>query len=508
MHRTERSIINFATGFLLQIIILSISFVSTPLLVHWLGDVRYGAFRAASDWGNYLTLLDLGISGSLLSLLAKASGIGDRQIIRNTLATGLRAYINITLIMVVAAISLGFFITHIIPLQGDLIGDLQTGYWLGILGIFFFPLTPFRLLADASQRSYLTNIFSLGQNLTITGVSLLLSSMGFGITGLYIAGLVGNIGFQIAMSWDGLRRYPDMIQPLRDIAGQRPIEKELWRLNWPTLALNLSSRVSLFTDNIIISSSLNPATVTKFIFTQRLITLVQWQLQTISNATWASLADLHAKGEKEKFNNRLIELTRLISVMGLASLTTIVPYNHHFVNLWVGSQRFGGDAVTLVAAANNLMLGIFSLWGWCFNSTGTQPKLVVPDVLAAGINLVASIICTHYLGIVGPLVGTFIAYTTVTLWQLPRLLNQLFGTSLTKLFWAVAKPLIVGVPYGFIIWRIAQSHIPWGWLGLVTEMALTGSIYLTLAWLLVFNQDERRLLQGIIGIILAKFQKS
>jgi len=508
MHRTERSIINLATGFILQIILLGISFVSTPLIVHWLGDVRYGAFRTASDWGNYLSLLELGISGSLLSLLAKASGVGDRQLIRLTLATGIRAYINITLIMLVAAIGFGFFITRIIPLKADLVGELQTGYWLGILGIFFFPLTPFRLLTDASQRSYLTNIFCLGQNLTITGVSLLLSSLGFGIIGLYIAGLVGNIGFQIAMSWDGLRRYPGMLQNLTDIVGQEPIKKELWRLNWPTLALNLASRVSLFTDNIIISSILNPATVTKFIFTQRLITMVQLQLQIVSNATWASLADLHAKGEKEKFNTRLIELTQLIAVMGLASLISVIAYNHHFVNLWVGPQHFGGDLVTIVSAANNLMLGIFSIWGWCFSSTGTQSKLVVPDVLAAGTNLLASIICTHYLGISGPLVGTFIAYISITLWQLPRLLNQVFGTSLTRLFWAVAKPLIVGIPYGFIIWRIAQSHIPWGWLGLASEMVLTGFIYLIIAWLLVFNKNERRLFQSIMSIILAKFQRS
>ncbi|MEH2160628.1 MAG: lipopolysaccharide biosynthesis protein [Nostoc sp.] len=491
-YRTGRSVVNFATGLVLQIMTLGIGLVSTPMLLSWLGDDRYGAFRAATDWGNYLNLLELGIGGSLLALLAKAVGIGDRQLIRLTLATAIRTYLNIMAGMILVGVGLGCFITYLVPVKGLLVGELQKGYWLGLLGILLLPLNSFRLLAAASQRSYTDNVFVIFQSLIITSVSLLLARARFGITGQYIAVLLGNIFFQLVMCCDGLRRYPDVFTYLGDRKSQLPIEKQLWQLNWPTLALNFSGQMSLFTDNIIISYSLSPATVVPFFVTQRLTALAQSQIQGIGNATWAALADLYAKGEREKFNARLIELTRLVAVMGLGLMVTIAGYNHYFIKLWVGEDRFGGDGVTILAACNGLFLGLLSLWGWCFSGTGNQPKLVRPATLAAVINFLVSIISTHFFGIIGPLLGTFIAFTTVSLWQLPLLMQEVFGTSLRQLFFAVAQPLAVGLPYGLIVWWIAKSHTPWGWLGLAAEMVLTALIYFAIAWLLVLNEFERK----------------
>jgi O-antigen/teichoic acid export membrane protein len=320
----------------------------------------------------------------------------------------------------------------------------------------------------------------------------LLAWRGFGITGQYLAVLVGGICFQLLMSWDGLRRYPDVFLAVGDRQSQIPMEKELWRLNWSTFILNLSGRLGLFTDNIIISYSLSPATVVPFFVTQRLLAIAQTQIQGIGNSTWAALADLHAKGETEIFNARLIELTRLVAVMGVTFMVAIAAYNHHFIRLWVGENRFAGDGVTLLAACNGLLLGLLSLWGWCFGGTGNQPKLVRTTALSAGINFLASILCTHFFGIIGPLLGTFMAFTTVSLWQLPLLMREVFGTSLRRLFWAVAQPLVVGIPYGLVVWWIAKSHTPWGWLGIGAEMGLTALIYLAIACLLVLNEYERK----------------
>ncbi|WP_413171758.1 polysaccharide biosynthesis C-terminal domain-containing protein [Anabaena azotica] len=507
MQRTGRSVVNFGSGLMLQVMTLSIGIFSTPLLLHWLGDERYGAFRAANDWGNYLNLLELGISGSLLALLAKTVGIGEHQQIRLTLATGIKAYLKIMIVMVLAGVGLGLFITHLVPVQGVLVSELQKGYWLGFLAVLLLPLTPFRLLADASQRSYFANVFIMFQSLLITGLALLLAWKGFGITGQFVAVLVGNIGFQVLMCWDGLRRYPDVFSAMKDHQAQIPIEKELWQLNWSTFTLNLSGRLGLFTDNIIISYSLSPATVVPFFVTQRLATLAQAQIQGIGNATWAALADLYAKGETERFNARLIELTRLVAVMGVTFMVAIASYNHHFITLWVGEDRFGGDGLTLLAACNGFLQGLLSLWGWCFGGTGKQPKLVRPTMLASGINFLSSLICTHFFGIIGPLLGTFIAFTTVSLWQLPLLLREVFGTSLKQLFLAVAQPLAIGIPYGLAVWWIAKSHTPWNWLGLATEMGLTALIYLVIAWLLVLNKSERQQWINRLRILFSIFHR-
>ena len=62
---------------------------------------RLGAYRMIIGWYGYLTLLDFGLGGALSPLLARALGQGDTQALRGTLATGIRAYLRLTLVILV-----------------------------------------------------------------------------------------------------------------------------------------------------------------------------------------------------------------------------------------------------------------------------------------------------------------------------------------------------------------------------------------------------------------------
>jgi O-antigen/teichoic acid export membrane protein len=490
--RTIRAAANFSSALGFQILTLSIGIFSTPLLLNWLGDDRYGAFRAASDWGNYLNLLELGLGGSLMSLLAKAVGSGSYDDIYTTLVTGIKAYLKVAAIMLLAAIGLGIFITELVPVKGGLVGELQIGYWLGLISILMLPLNPFRLLLDASQRGYIIIIILSLQSVVITTLSLFFAWLKLGIIGQYLGVIAGTILFQSIVCWDVISRYPHLFSKLTNLKPQKSIEQKLWKLNRSTFILNLSGQLSLFTDNIIISYSLGPAAVVPFFITQRLAVIAQLQLQGISNSSWAALAELYNQGELEKLNSRTIELTRLVAVLGCALMIPIVAYNHHFVKLWVGTDRFGGDLITILAACNGVLLGIFSLWGWLFTGSGQQHKLVKLNIASAVVNLILSLTFTHYFGIFGPLIGSFISFVTISLWQLPLIMRSVFGISIGSLFAAVAKPALVGFPYAALVWWLAKNHHPWGWLGLATEMGITLFGYLSLAWLLVLNKLEQR----------------
>ena len=67
-----------------------------------------------------------------------------------------------------------------------------------------------------------------------------------------------------------------------------------------------------------------PALVTTLFATQRLAALCQGQVQAVGNATWAGLAQLHARGETETFNRRVVELSRLIVLLSAACLVPVL----------------------------------------------------------------------------------------------------------------------------------------------------------------------------------------
>ncbi len=152
MDRTHRATWSFLSGLAFAGITAIVGLVATPLLLRWLGEERFGAFRAASDWTGHLTILELGFSGALLPIFARAAARGDRPMVRAVLGVGVRIYSGVALLLLAAGAGLALVICRLVPVTESAASDLQGGCWLGLLAFCVLPLSPFRALAEADQR--------------------------------------------------------------------------------------------------------------------------------------------------------------------------------------------------------------------------------------------------------------------------------------------------------------------------------------------------------------------
>ena len=195
--------------------------------------------------------------------------------------------------------------------------------------------------------------------------------------------------------------------------------------------------------------------------------LGQTVLLAIGNAGWAALADLHARGERELFNRRLTEMTRLVAILGAVGFVPIVAFNRVFFDLWLKKTglAYGGDFVVAIAVLNAVVFAEHSLWGWCFAAAGKIRELLPLSVIATALNLVASILFTYRFGLVGPLLGTTFAFALVGIWLMVWRLNRTFGTPVAPLFGAVGWPLAVGAASAAALWRWSFGHEPTSWMG-------------------------------------------
>lgn len=493
-NRTRLAAWNIATLLIFTAVTTVTGLAVTPWIVHWLNEERYGAAKLIGDYGGYLALLELGLGGALSPLLARAAGQGDERTLRGTMAAGVRLYLGVAVLIVTVGLLLGTVVVRLVPVSTALVGDLRLAWIIAVSGFALLVLSPFRALAEARQWGYRVNLLLTAQAVLIAGLSLFWAWRGWGITGQVLALLVGNAVVSLVLARDGARHHPGL---WRATLTDRPAPetwRALWRLSPPTMAMNLCGRVGLLTDYIVVSQVLGVAPITTLFLTQRLAVLAQAQLQGIGSAAWAGLAELHARGELGTFRRRLIELTNMVAILGVAILGPIVAYNRHFFALWVPGQSYGGDVVVLVAAANALLLGLSSLWNWCFVGTG-QVRRVLPLVAAGSVlNLAASVSLTWWLrSMSGPLLGTTLAAVAVNLWIMPLLLRQTFGVPLRALAAAVAAPLAWGALYTSGLWWLAHMHRPGGWLGLAAETGLAALGFLALAWFLLLNPTDRDL---------------
>ena len=175
----------------------TIALFATPLLVNWLGEKPFGAFRVVNDGYGYLTLLELGLGGAVGPLLARAVAQDDEAALRETVAAGAWAYGKVSL----ATLAVGLAFTPVVPwlardLQGADVVDLQVAWLVGLTSFLSLGLLPFRTVVEARQLGYVVNLLLTAQAIGVTLLSLGLARAGWGITGQAMALVGGSVGVQ------------------------------------------------------------------------------------------------------------------------------------------------------------------------------------------------------------------------------------------------------------------------------------------------------------------------
>lgn len=467
------------TGLIMTGLTLVTGFVSTPWILRNLGQERFGAFRALTDWFGYLTILDLGVSGSVLARLGPKIGAGDETGVAAVLTAGFRVYLWIAVTMFAGGAVLVLGLPHFMNLRAVTPHELRIAAWILLVQVVLVPFSVFRGLAEARQRGYMVNLLIALQAVCTVGLLAWTAWMRWGLIGQAVATIVGMTPVTAVLVYLGLRRHPGVLSTRPDPEATQALRK----LNWPTFWFNVSGRFGLLSDNTVIAWILGPIAVAPFFLTQRLAQIAQLQLQSIGNASWAGLVELYVQGQTGRFCSRLSELTALVSALAIIALGPIAAYNHHFIALWLGPDTFAGESVNNIACVNIWMWSISSLWTWPISGAGHITEWVPYALWFTAVNVVVSIGATSLIGISGPLVGTFTAFILVHSWALPRVLGKLFHPSLSALWKPALAPLAWGAPYGALLWFIAHKHTPRGWFGLAAEASAAVFCGLLFWWL-------------------------
>ncbi len=477
--RTKKSALNLAAGFGFNVVGLLSGMVATPWICRWLGFETYGSFKVLTDWFGYLNLFELGLTGSVTACLAHAVGSGSPSNVRTIVSAAIRAYLQTTLLMLAAGVVLVAFLPRLMIGAGVHSNSLRTAGLLLLIPVALAPLVVGRALAEARQRAYVVNSLLTIQSLIITSLLVLTAWAGWGLSGQALATVLGQVIVAPIVLWYGMREYPGWWSTPSSSSALKAVQV----LRGPTLIHAISGRVGLLSDNIILAGMAAPALVAPFYLTQRLAVIAQTQLQGIGGATWAGLTDLYFEKRFATIQSLLFELTALTSGLSLALAGPIAAYNHHFINRWVGASLYAGEPVNLLASVNLWLVSLMTLWSWPLSGTGQIARWAPFAVAFAVINVGISIAGTIAFGMAGPLLGTLVAFLSVSAWGLPYVLSKVFGASPLTLWASALAPLRLGLPYAALVWLIAHLHTPLGWAGLVVEMGLATSGALALWWL-------------------------
>ncbi len=443
--------------------------LATPLILRALGTERFGAFRAMADAFAYLWLLEIGLSGSLMTRLVHALGTRNDDAVRRIMASGWRAYWIIAIAMLFGGAGLTLILPTFLHLRSVNPHEMQMACLVLLINALVTPAALFRALAEARQRGYIVHISQTAIALLTVVFAVMAARAGWGLQGQAAASVGAPLVVLPMLIRDGASRFPGWFRAPLD----RETTGSLWGLNGPMFVIALSARLGTLSDNLLVAGLLSPALVAPFYLTQRLGSALQFQLLNIGSATWAGLSELHLQGKQRAMRERLLELSTIVTAASLVLLVPVAAYNRAFVSLWVGSSMYASDLVTLMGCVNIWLSALVSLWGWPITGTGSV-RLIVPVTLSSlAVNVAVSIVATSRWGIIGPLVGTLAALLGISIWAVPRLLKRLFELSPVSLLTRALWPLTYGLPYAVCVWFASRQWPPTSWWQLLAEGTLS-----------------------------------
>jgi O-antigen/teichoic acid export membrane protein len=505
MTRTRRSLYSLAATYLNTGVGLLSGLIATPLLFDWLGDERLGVVRMGQEWLGYALLISMGVDNALAIHFARAAAAGDREASLRAIRGGIRVYFLVSLGAIVWVLFLDAFAPMFFNFERsnlppdsrlELLGELRTGLLLAAVGQFALIFATFKPLAEAEQRGYVSQAYLAIGALAGLIASLVFAYSGGGLAGQFAALTIPPLVAGLLLAIDTFRRYPEL---LRHPFG--PALTGIFAVIGWMLVYQICSRLSFLSDCIIIGQVRGLEEVAAFSTTQRLILLLQTIVFGIGNASWAALADLHNRGLHEAFNHRLMQLTRIVSIIACALIVPAAVWNRDFVIAWVREpRRYAGDAVTYLTAASAMIMCVCALWGWPLLSTGRVRKVLSYFIVGFVVNITISVAASYWLGPYGPPLASFVNLSCVFLWWCPLVLQREFGTSMRKLLAAAAGPWLLAIPYA-AFWALITSQVDLQTVleGRIARMAAVSGLvgvgatgYLLLALALVVPSADRR----------------
>ncbi len=350
-------------------IIRGLAFV--PLYLHYLGDRLYGLWLGTGGIIAVLAFLDMGIATLVIQRISREYGKKNFDGISTYFFSGLL---------------LNAFFMSILLIAGFVLSNY--------LGSFFKQMTPeeTEVLAVAFQVALVALILGIMNNL-IEGTLNALQKPLFGKIAQIIAATLGLITTYILLvARETVIAIPAGMM-VRSVASLLPnlvylflvFSKnhiQMFTLRWVTMKdyllltpnLLLSKVGTSLVGNIeptLINMFLTPEIAVYFSVTKTAGGLIKTVLDRVGGILFPSISHLYANDDKgEKFKEFILQLVKNIIPFSVAIFLLYFLMNSLFINVWVGSANYLGDAITGLIAISLLFSFYSNLMSYLLGTTG------------------------------------------------------------------------------------------------------------------------------------------
>ncbi len=492
---------NTLFNYLAIICVTLIRFVAMPILIHGLGQDRYGIYATVMSVVGYVGLLDLGIGISLTKFVAEYYATRDFKRLNEMLSTSLLLYVGLG--VVGAAVLIGcssLLVEHVFDIPVPLWTEGRYVFWISALSLFNgLTLGIFGNLLNGIQRQDIARTVTIGNTLITYSGSILLVTMGYKLVAFMLfATLMDVLSFLIQI-WITRRLLPE-VRFFPRIFKKREL-KQIVNFSFAMFINQLAARNVGVLDKLILSIFLPIANVTVYTVG---FTLASFSFRIPAAAALASLpaaSELMAQDRLHAVHELILRGMKYTGLMAVPIFTVMSVMAPDVVRLWMGegyelSARVlqlllaGYFWLALSSSGSNVMIGIGKPY---INTYYAVAQIVLCSTL--------SIVMVQFFGVLGAAAGSAMAYSLggiIYLVHSTHIFKIPFGRILNL---RVAGQIVLTLLPGIALGALHHQNPPGGVLGILFQAGLYGGVYGLLVVRYVVDEYDLEKISAVIPAV-------
>ena len=471
------------------------SFLVTPVLIHRMGDFRYGMWILVFSILSYNGLLDLGMRPTLSRFTARFSGMGARYDQDETFATALALASVTGIVICIVSATLSGALARFFAAQGSAYSEFR---WLLILlGTSVGVSSPAAALGaylHGLQRFELANLVPILRDI-IRGVLLATTVyLGYGVIACSVVTLAVSI-FSIVLYWRMVRwADPELSFGWRLVSWSRA--RQMFQFSFYILLSSGGNLLRYRIDSIVIGRVLNLALVTPYNVAAGLTSYFDTFMVSVMTPLLPAMSSLDGLSKKQELQRLFLFATKITASFALFYVSLVLLDGRDLLRLWLGPRFVSTSYSLLVVLAVGRVAGLSQAPSLSMLYARGRHQILGWWTLGEGLaNLVLSVYWAKKYGVIGVAWGTTIPMLATKLLLQPWYTLRVAGLGGHQYFsQAFLRPAAAALVFYWLSWPIVRNMHSTRLLVFLTSIIWQIALFGAVAWFMVFPASERWLL--------------
>jgi len=389
---------------------LLVSLLLIPFIIHRIGMEQFGIWVLLEVVVIYLSLLDFtGIGGAFVKYIAEYHARKDFEKCSQVVNLGWAYYTVFWIIMALLVSLLRKPILRLFDFPSDLSSTISVVF-LGILLISLIrgSFAVFRSVLLGVQRMDITNIIAVLASLVNAAGVILFLSLGFGLKGLVMSGLIVAVFTVILQTIFAYKTLPQL--RFRPFSFSRDIFKKTFVYGINIRVASLSELINTHVDKIFLGYFLSTMFVGSYELGAKIARIARSFPEQLLPAILPASSKLHALDDKDNLQKLYHRGSKYLSLLTFPLAFFIIANASLIIILWMGNRGFPGFTESVLAlqvlSVGYVFMLLVSMGRLIARGIGIPQYEMRSSVIIVILNITLSIILIIKLGFTGALLGT------------------------------------------------------------------------------------------------------